>query len=93
MRPTLETEAGERACEMKRLWVDPAFRGHQLGKRLIEEGIAWARGAGYRAMYLDTAPAAMPEANALYVRLGFEQVSRYNDNPVPDIVFYRLQLR
>ncbi|RXH57550.1 GNAT family N-acetyltransferase [Granulicella sibirica] len=92
IEPALETDPGERACEMKRLWVDPAFRGHRLGRRLIEEGIAWARTAGYTAMYLDTAPAAMPEANALYGLLGFEQVPRYNDNPVPDIVFYRLRL-
>lgn len=78
--------------EMKRLYVDPAFRGHSLGRRLIEEAIAWARAHHYEAMYLDTVPAAMPEANALYARLGFVEVERYNQNPVPDIVFFRLPL-
>jgi GNAT superfamily N-acetyltransferase len=91
-QPTFTTHPGERACEMKRLWVDPAFRGHRLGRRLIEAGVSWARDAGYTTMYLDTVPAAMPEANALYERLGFEQIPRYNDNPVADIVFYRLRL-
>lgn len=78
--------------EMKRLYVDPSFRGLKLGKQLIEQSIAWARSQNYEAMYLDTVPAAMPEANALYERLGFQQVERYNQNPVPGIVFYRLPL-
>jgi GNAT superfamily N-acetyltransferase len=78
--------------EMKRLYVDPTYRGLKLGKQLIEQSIAWARTQGYEAMYLDTVPAAMPEANALYERLGFLEVERYNQNPVPNIVFYRLPL-
>jgi GNAT superfamily N-acetyltransferase len=82
----------ERACEMKRLWVGDAFRGLGLGRKLAEAGIAWARAAGYDAIYLDTVPAAMPEANALYLRLGFERTERYNDNPVDDLAFYRLRL-
>jgi len=78
--------------EMKRLYVDPTYRGLKLGKQLIEQSIAWARSQDYEAMYLDTVPAAMPEANALYERLGFLEVERYNQNPVPNIVFYRLPL-
>ena len=83
---------GERSCEMKRLWVGDGFRGLGLGRKLAEVGIAWARAAGYNAIYLDTVPAAMPEANALYLRLGFERTERYNDNPVDDLAFYRLRL-
>jgi GNAT superfamily N-acetyltransferase len=78
--------------EMKRLYVDPTHRGHSLGRKLIQQSIAWARTQNYETMYLDTVPAAMPEANALYERLGFQRVERYNDNPVPDVVFYRLIL-
>src|SRR6266478_631442 len=51
------------ACEMKRLWVDGAFRGFGLGRRLVEEAIEWAKQREFGAMYLDTVPAAMPEAN------------------------------
>ncbi len=91
--PILAADADEQACEMKRLWVGDDFRGLGLGRRLAEAGIEWARGAGYNAIYLDTVPAAMADANALYQRLGFERTQRYNDNPVDDLAFYRLRLQ
>jgi ribosomal protein S18 acetylase RimI-like enzyme len=87
---TLQRE--ERACEMKRLWVKGEFRGLRLGRRLAEEAIGWAKRMGFVAMYLDTVPAAMPEANRLYEAVGFVPVERYNSNPVADIVFFRLGL-
>ena len=46
----------ERGCEMKRLWVGLEFRGSAPGRRLGEAAMAWAAGAGYEAMYLDTVP-------------------------------------
>ncbi|QHN05028.1 GNAT family N-acetyltransferase [Granulicella sp. WH15] len=82
----------ERSCEMKRLWVAPEARGLGLGRRLVDRAVEWARAAGYTALYLDTAPAAMPEANRLYGAMGFVEIDRFNDNPVPGIVFFRLQL-
>jgi GNAT superfamily N-acetyltransferase len=82
----------ERSCEMKRLWVGDGFRGLGLGKRLVEEAIGWARRNRFEAMYLDTVPAVMPEANRLYEVMGFRRVERYNDNPVADVVFFRLGL-
>ena len=87
-----EIRAEERGCEMKRLWVGERFRGLGLGKRLAVEAIDWARGKGYGVMYLDTVPAAMPEANRLYEAMGFVRVERYNDNPVAEVVFFRLGL-
>jgi GNAT superfamily N-acetyltransferase len=83
----------ERSCEMKRLWVGEAFRGHKLGRQLVQSAIAWAKSANCQAICLDTAPAAMPQAQALYQSLGFEQIPRYNDNPVPGILFFRLNLK
>jgi len=78
--------------ELKRLWVRPGFRGLRLGQTLMQAAIDHARASGSDAIYLDTVPAAMPEANRLYAAMGFEPVGRYNDNPVPDIAFFRLRL-
>jgi GNAT superfamily N-acetyltransferase len=83
-----EIERPERACEMKRLWVGGGFRGLRLGRLLVEEALAWAEREGFEAMYLDTVPAAMPEANRLYASLGFKPVERYNRNDVAGVEFF-----
>jgi GNAT superfamily N-acetyltransferase len=83
----------EQACEMKRLWVDASFRGFKLGRLLVEAAIAWAQQQGFEAMYLDTVPAAMPEANRLYEAMEFVPVERYNKNPLADIAFFRRDLQ
>jgi GNAT superfamily N-acetyltransferase len=80
------------SLELKRLWVRPGFRGLRLGQRLMQAAIDHARAVGAAAIYLDTVPAAMPEANKLYEAMGFVQVERYNDNDVEDIAFFRLGL-
>lgn len=80
-------------CEMKRLWVEPHARGHNLGRRLAEAAIVWSRAYGADTLLLDTVPAAMPQAAALYLALGFEVTKRHNDNPVPGLQFMQLRLR
>ncbi len=82
----------EGGCEMKRLWVRPKFQGWGVGRKLVESLIEEARRRGYTAMYLDTVPAAMKAASHLYSALGFAPVERYNDNSVPDVVFFRRDL-
>jgi GNAT superfamily N-acetyltransferase len=78
--------------EIKRLWVRPAFRAIGLGRQLMTEAIEHAKAAGASAIYLDTVPAAMPEANRLYASLGFVETEPYNSTRVPGIAFFRLDL-
>jgi GNAT superfamily N-acetyltransferase len=82
----------EGACEMKRLWVEPDFRGMRLGRRLVEEAIQWARREGMKAMHLDTIAAAMPEAIRLYAAMGFVRVEPYHEDCTTDVEFLRLDL-
>jgi len=69
-------------CEMKRLYVSPWARGRSIGRLLCEALILAARDAGYRFMKLDSDAAGMADAIKLYRSLGFEDVPRYNDDPM-----------
>ncbi len=76
-------------CEMKRLWMRPAFRGTGLGERLVVSAIERAAAAGFNAMYLDTFPATMKSAYNMYRRLGFAPCDPYNDSRFESVVFMR----
>jgi ribosomal protein S18 acetylase RimI-like enzyme len=81
----------ESICEMKRLYVRPEFRGLGIGKALAQFVIEQARTIGYTYMRLDTAP-SMQAARALYLSLGFRQISPYRYNPIEGAVFMELEL-
>lgn len=78
-------------CEMKRLYVRPAGRGQQLGRRLGESICRIAKEAGYARIVLDTLP-SMQAAQQLYVSLGFKAVAAYTFNPVAGTIFMELDL-
>jgi ribosomal protein S18 acetylase RimI-like enzyme len=81
----------EGICEMKRLYVKPAFRKAGIGKLLVERLIAESVTKGFQRMRLDTHP-NMLSAHQLYRSFGFREIERYNQNPIPGIRFFELQL-
>jgi ribosomal protein S18 acetylase RimI-like enzyme len=78
-------------CEMKRLYVRPAFRGQGLGKRLARAIVAQAGKIGYSSMRLDTLP-SLETATRLYESLGFVRCDSYYDTPLAATIFMELRL-
>ena len=78
-------------CEMKRMYVRPAFRRQRIGWVLAQDVIAEATKRGYKKMRLDSLP-AMREAQALYRSLGFREIGAYRLNPIKGSVFMELEL-
>lgn len=81
----------EGICEMKRLYVRPAARGNELGKKLVEELINFAKTAGYETMKLDTIP-SLKDAIKLYRSKGFVETRAYVYNPLEEALYFELAL-
>ena len=79
-------------CEMKRLYLRPQLRGRGVGRALAETVIAEARTIGYRKMRLDTVEPVMPNAVAMYRRLGFKEIGPYRPNPIAGALYMELEL-
>ena len=74
------TRDGPARGEVKRLWVAPTARGQGLARRLMDAVEACAKEMQLHELRLDT-NGTLTEAVALYLRLGWTPVERYNDNP------------
>jgi putative acetyltransferase len=81
----------ENICEMKRMYVKPAFRGKGIGRVMAETVISVARDIGYKRMRLDTID-TMKEAITLYTSFGFKPIPPYRHNPIKGAYFMELVL-
>jgi len=79
------------SCEMKRLYVRPIFRGHNIANRLVEIVIDDAKRIGYKRMLLDTLP-FLEQAIHLYKKFGFYEIPSYNNCPMNTAIYMRLDL-
>lgn len=71
---------GDGVGEVKRMWIQPAWRGLGLARRLLTTLEDHARHLGHQRIVLDT-NGELTEAIALYGSAGYEPIARYNDNP------------
>lgn len=85
----LPDDAGRRVGEIKRMWVDDAWRGAGLGSRMLRRLEAETRSLGYDVVRLDT-NLALVEAIAMYERAGYREIGRYNDNPYAQAFFEKV---
>jgi len=67
---------GDGRAEMKRVYVEPAFRRRGLAQALVEALEADAARAGIRSLELNSGP-EQPEALALYALMGYTPVSGF----------------
>ena len=69
----------EDACEVKRMYVRPGYRGKKIGYKLLDQLIINAKNAGYQSILLDSGR-FMSQAHALYRSVGFKDIERYPES-------------
>ena len=78
-------------AELKRMYVQPAYRGSGRGLQLLQRAIALATDAGYHTLRLDTLP-DMAQAQQLYRTFGFKEIPPYRYNPVAGTMYMEKDL-
>jgi ribosomal protein S18 acetylase RimI-like enzyme len=78
----------ESTCELKRMYVSNEFRRLGLGQKLLDTAIDFAKSVGYSRMVLDSSK-TLYAARALYLKKGFIDIPRYNDNYRADVFMER----
>jgi ribosomal protein S18 acetylase RimI-like enzyme len=75
------------------LGVDPAYRGHSIGRALMEECIRRCREKGITTIGLHTSE-LMSVAMKMYEKMGFKRATEFDFHPAPGVVVmaYRLDI-
>jgi GNAT superfamily N-acetyltransferase len=74
----------ESTCELKRMYVRRGFRRLGIGQKLLDTAIDFAKSVGYSRLVLDSSK-ILNAARALYLKNGFVDIDRYNDNYRADV--------
>ena len=61
-------------CELVKMYLLPEARGIGLGKRIIEECLAFAKEKGYTQVYIESMP-ELENALKVYEKFGFKYIS------------------
>jgi GNAT superfamily N-acetyltransferase len=67
-------------AEVKRVYVEPGYRGAGVGRMLLEAAESVARERGLETLRLDTHDRLI-EANRLYAAMGYREIEDYNGAP------------
>lgn len=78
-------------AELKRMFVDPNYRGLQLGRQILQQAIDEAKLLGYKRIRLDTVP-HMQAAINIYKAAGFYEIEPYRFNPIAGAIYMEKQL-
>src|SRR5215212_1055327 len=66
----------DNCCELRHLYVRPAYRGRGLARKLVQHSMDWARRKDYVSMRLDTLPSMQP-ARRIYYSMGFQRIESF----------------
>lgn len=78
-------------AELKRMFVDPNYRGLQLGQQILQQALDAATQLGYKYIRLDTVP-HMQAAIKLYKAAGFYEIEPYRFNPIDGAIYMEKEL-
>jgi putative acetyltransferase len=74
------------SAELKRMYVQPEYRQHQIGRKLLTHALDAVQSLGYTSIRLDTLP-SMTTAQHLYRTFGFNEITSYRMNPVEGVIY------
>ncbi|KRK87047.1 GNAT family N-acetyltransferase [Lentilactobacillus sunkii] len=74
-----EFDPVNKIAELQKLYLTNAARGHHLSYRLLDTAVGFAKGAGYKTIYLETHH-SLKEAVHLYQSYGFSDLGHPLNN-------------